>query len=90
MTTLPRIGFVGLGNMGGPMCLRLVGAGYEVVAFDRSPAALDRAVAAGAQAAASACDCVAGADVFLTSLPRPDHVEAVMAGQDGALGARST
>src|SRR5262245_61811500 len=85
MTSFPRIGFVGLGNMGGPMCLRLVNAGYPVTAFDRNPAALEKVVAAGAVAASSAVDCAAQADIFLTSLPRPDHVEAVMAGGSGAL-----
>lgn len=83
--TLPSIGFVGLGNMGGPMCLRLLKAGYRVTAFDLSPEALDKVVSEGASAAASADICAAEADIFLTSLPRPDHVEAAMAGDGGAL-----
>jgi 3-hydroxyisobutyrate dehydrogenase len=83
----PRIGFVGLGNMGGPMCLRLLEAGYPVSAFDLSPAALERVVAAGAKAAGSTRECASQSDIFLTSLPRPDHVEAVMSGQEGALGS---
>lgn len=87
MSTLPRIGFVGLGNMGGPMCRRLVEAGYPVRAFDRDPAALERLVALGAAPAAAAADCAAGAEIFLTSLPRPDHVGAVMDGPAGALRA---
>ncbi len=33
-THLDTIGFIGLGNMGGPMCKRLLAAGYRVVAFD--------------------------------------------------------
>jgi 3-hydroxyisobutyrate dehydrogenase/2-hydroxy-3-oxopropionate reductase len=84
---LPSIGFVGLGNMGGPMCRRLVAAGYPVTAFDIDASALAGLVAAGATPASSAAHCAAGADVFLTSLPRPDHVEAVMTGPDGALAA---
>ncbi|KUM27748.1 hypothetical protein AU467_15270 [Mesorhizobium loti] len=67
------------------MCQRLVKAGYPVTAFDLNAAALERVAAAGAVAASSAADCAARADVFLTSLPRPDHVEAVMAGDSGAL-----
>ncbi len=51
MADLPRIGFVGLGHMGGPMCRRLLGAGYEVVAFDLSASALTAAVEAGALSA---------------------------------------
>jgi len=81
------IGFVGLGNMGGPMCRRLVEAGYSVVAYDIDRVALDRAVAGGARAAQSAADCAGNADVLLTSLPRPDHVDAVMRGPSGALAA---
>ena len=83
----PSIGFVGLGNMGGPMCKRLLDAGYAVTAFDLNAAALDTAVAAGAVGAPSAAACAAGVDIFLTSLPRPDHVQAVMQGEAGALQA---
>lgn len=85
MAHLPKIGFVGLGNMGGPMCRRLAQAGYSVTAFDLNPSAVDQAVACGAVAGSSAADCAATADIFLTSLPMPDHVEAVMAGAAGAL-----
>ena len=82
----PTIGFVGLGNMGGPMCTNLLRAGYEVVAFDLSADALQRQVEAGATAAESAAGAAAAADVFMTSLPRPDHVAAVMR-DAGALDA---
>ena len=85
--TRPVVGFVGLGTMGGPMCRRLIDAGHEVVAFDLDDGALGRAVDAGAGAGDSARECAARADIFLTSLPRPDHVEAVMAGDEGALAA---
>lgn len=83
----PSIGFVGLGNMGGPMCKRLLDAGYPVTAFDLNARALNTAVAAGAARAQSAACCAAGVDIFLTSLPRPDHVQAVMQGASGALQA---
>ena len=83
----PVVGFVGLGNMGGPICQRLIDAGHQVLAFDLDDVALGRAVDGGADAGDSARDCAARADIFLTSLPRPDHVEAVMAGDEGALGA---
>ena len=82
----PRVGFIGLGNMGGPMCRRLVGAGYEVVAFDVDPTALATATAGGAAPAESAHACAGWADLLLTSLPRPDHVEQVMR-DGGALAA---
>ena len=68
------------------MCRRLVQAGHRVVAFDLSATALATAVEAGAEAGASAADCAAQSDLFLTSLPRPDHVERVMR-EGGALAA---
>lgn len=80
------VGFVGLGSMGGPMCRRLAQAGYDVLAFDIDPAKVATAVDAGAVAADSAAACAASSDIFLTSLPRPDHVEAVML-EGGALQA---
>ena len=82
----PTIGFVGLGNMGAPMCQRLLSHGFEVIAFDLDADRVAEAVASGAHPAESAADCAGRADLFLTSLPRPDHVEAVMRGA-GALAA---
>ncbi|MXW94871.1 MAG: NAD(P)-dependent oxidoreductase [Acidimicrobiaceae bacterium] len=82
-----RVSFLGLGTMGGPMCRRLVAAGYSVTAYDLDAAALAAAVDTGAVAAVSARDCALDADVFMTSLPGPPQVEAVMAGTGGALGA---
>lgn len=83
----PSIGFIGLGNMGGPMARRLISAGYPVQVFDLVPQAIADLVAAGAKPADSAVTAARGADVLLTSLPRPDHVESVMAGPGGALAA---
>ena len=44
---MARIGFVGLGNMGGPMARNLLKAGHEVRGYDLSPAALEAFAAAG-------------------------------------------
>ncbi len=73
-----RIGFVGLGNMGGPMATRLAAAGYDVVGYDLNSSALEAAVADGVTAAPDANSCARHADLLLTSLPRPDHVNSVM------------
>ena len=83
----PRVGFLGLGTMGGPMCRRLAEAGYPVAAYDLDADALAATVEAGAGAAASVRDCARDADLFMTSLPGPPQVEAVMAGPEGALSA---
>jgi len=51
---MTRVGFIGLGNMGGPMCAHLARAGYDVAAYDISERALARALKAGARATGSA------------------------------------
>jgi 3-hydroxyisobutyrate dehydrogenase len=82
-----RVGFIGLGNMGGPMCGHLARAGFEVTAYDISAAALERASAAGAVAAESAAACARGAEVLITMLPAPPQVEQVLLGDGGVIAA---
>jgi 3-hydroxyisobutyrate dehydrogenase len=85
---MKRVGFIGLGNMGGPMCSHLVRAGFEVTAFDLDAGALARAVSAGARAAESAVECASGVEVLITMLPAPPHVESVLlGGSGGVIGA---
>jgi 3-hydroxyisobutyrate dehydrogenase len=74
MTT---IAFIGVGNMGGPMARNLLNAQHEVRAFDLSAAALKPIVDAGATAAKTANEAIAGADVVVTMLPAGRHVRAV-------------
>lgn len=75
------IAFIGVGNMGGGMALNLVKAGHSVRAFDLSAAALDRVVAGGATAAASAVAAATSADVIVTMLPAGAHVRAAYEGE---------
>jgi 3-hydroxyisobutyrate dehydrogenase len=82
-----RVGFIGLGNMGGPMCGHLVAAGYDVTAFDLDLAALGRLRDAGARAADSAADCARDAQALITMLPAPPHVERVLLGDGGVIAA---
>lgn len=77
-----RIGFIGLGNMGGRMARRLVDAGIAVLGYDTAP---ERVKAAGAQAAASIADVMKFADVVMMSLPDSKVVEAVVEGEGGVL-----
>jgi 3-hydroxyisobutyrate dehydrogenase len=72
-----KIGFVGLGNMGGPMAGNLVTAGHEVTGFDLAPACRDAAQARGVRIAATAAAAVADADAVITMLPAGRHVIAV-------------
>ena len=69
MTHLPTIGFIGLGEMGGPMALSLLRAGYGVIGFDLDADRLARVVEAGGHAGADVTDVVRRCDVIATSLP---------------------
>jgi 3-hydroxyisobutyrate dehydrogenase len=71
--------------MGGPMAANLVKAGHEVLAFDMSSAATEKAVSAGAQARTSPVEAVRDADVAITMLPAGQHVRQVYLGDNGLL-----
>jgi 3-hydroxyisobutyrate dehydrogenase len=79
-----RVGFVGLGNMGGRMTRRLVDAGHPVLGYDPVPG---RAAAAGATAAQSVTEVVQGSDCLLLSLPDSAVIETVVRGDGGVLAA---
>lgn len=81
------IGFIGLGNMGGPMARNLVAAGHRVRGFDVVPAALDAAGDAGVEVAASAAAAARGAETVVTMLPAGEHVRAVYTGEGGVIAA---
>ena len=74
---MTRIAFIGLGNMGAGMAANQAKAGREVMAFDLSQAAVDKAVAAGCRAAATVAEAVEGADEVITMLPAGPHVRSV-------------
>ena len=74
---MTRIAFIGLGNMGGGMAANQAKAGREVMAFDLSAAAVDKAAAAGCAKAATVAEAVGRADVVITMLPAGAHVRQV-------------
>jgi len=82
---MTAIGFIGLGNMGGPMARNLLKAGHAVRAFDLSAAALDAAVQAGATKASGLADAVADAEIVVTMLPAGPHVRQAYLAEDGIL-----
>jgi 3-hydroxyisobutyrate dehydrogenase len=82
-----RVAFIGLGHMGSHMCRHVIEGGFTVTAFDLDPDAVAAAAQCGARAGAGVADCVAGADVLVTSLPGPAQVHSVLCGPDGAIAA---
>jgi 3-hydroxyisobutyrate dehydrogenase-like beta-hydroxyacid dehydrogenase len=77
-----RIGFAGLGNMGGRMSACIVRAGHEVLGYD---VRAQNVTAAGAKAAGSVGELTEASDIVLLSLPDSPVVEAVVLGEDGVL-----
>jgi 2-hydroxy-3-oxopropionate reductase len=86
---MQKIGFIGLGIMGGPMAANLVKAGYEVTGFARSATSTDRLHEAGAKPASSVAEATRDADVVITMLPDSPDVEAVVLGPGGVLDTAS-
>jgi 3-hydroxyisobutyrate dehydrogenase len=79
-----KIGFIGLGVMGAPMAVNLIGSGkHEVCVFDIEPDRTDRIVELGAQRGASVNEVVRTAEIVMTSLPGPKQIEAVAFGDGG-------
>ncbi|WP_265561786.1 3-hydroxyisobutyrate dehydrogenase [Sphingomicrobium arenosum] len=76
---MAKIAFIGLGNMGGGMAANLAKAGHEVMAFDLSQDALDRAREHGCTPVADAAAAVTGAEAIVTMLPAGKHVASVYA-----------
>ena len=82
-----RIGFIGVGVMGEPMCRNLVRKhDGPVTCYDLDPAPLQRLAAAGAQVAASLADLADCADLVFLSLPSGREVRAVCLGDGGLIG----
>lgn len=90
MCTQPRVGFIGLGSIGGPMARCIARHECAMVVHDLSPAALARMVDAGGgrvAASPSARGVAQQADVIFLSLPSLDAVREVVTGAHGLLSA---
>ncbi|QYK02919.1 3-hydroxyisobutyrate dehydrogenase [Shewanella psychrotolerans] len=83
---MSTVAFIGLGNMGGPMAVNLVKAGFTVKAFDLSKDALHHVSEQGAIPAPSACAAAAAADIVITMLPAGKHVRGLYLGDDNNKG----
>lgn len=80
---MAKIGFIGLGNMGGPMATNLVKAGHEIRVFDLNPDAIATLVEAGATAVNAVEEVCENADFVVSMLPAGKHVKAIYTGENG-------
>ena len=80
-----KIGFVGLGNMGNPMCRNLLKNGHTLKVYDVVPELARKLKDQGCELATSAGDCARGVEVVITMLPSSPHVRAVYMNAMGVL-----
>ncbi|MCI9456723.1 MAG: NAD(P)-dependent oxidoreductase [Oscillospiraceae bacterium] len=85
MPDIKTIGFVGLGNMGGPMAKNLIKAGYSLWVYDLNPAAVKALTELGANPACSLGELTERSDAIVTILPADKQIREVYTGQDGIL-----
>jgi 2-hydroxy-3-oxopropionate reductase len=90
MTTIkPKIGFIGLGIMGGPMAINLQAAGYSLHICDHDQNALEKLAEQGAVVIQSGQEVAKNADIVILMLPDTPHVETVLFGYEGVASGLS-
>ena len=84
-----KVGFIGLGTMGGSMAYNTIQGGHDLVVHDIRRESATRHLEAGATWADSPREVAEASDIVFTSLPGPTEVEAVFLGEDGILQGMS-
>jgi len=88
MTTTKRLGFIGLGVMGEPMCRNILKAGLgSMRVFDLNPEPVARLVADGATSADSVAEIAKASDILFLSLPGGKEVDSLVTGDGGILNS---
>ncbi|KAL6266725.1 hypothetical protein P5V15_003561 [Pogonomyrmex californicus] len=82
-----KIGFLGLGNMGGHMARNLLKKGYQLTVYDVNKSAVTNLVEAGAGCASNVAEMSKEAEVVISMLPSNQHVLDVYTGENGILSA---
>ena len=85
LRAIERVGFVGLGAMGGGIAQRIIDAGHPVVGWNRTKAKAEELIAAGMGWADTARDVAAQCDVVFTMLTNTAAVQGAAHGDDGLL-----
>ncbi|MGI9048153.1 MAG: 2-hydroxy-3-oxopropionate reductase [Rubrobacteraceae bacterium] len=80
-----KVGFIGLGIMGGPMAKNLMEAGHELVLYNRTREKAEELAGDGAEVAGSPKEVAEQSDIIITMLPDSPQVEEVLTGKDGVL-----
>ena len=86
---MASIGFIGVGNMGGPMAANLLKAGHSVKVFDLVPALSEKLGDAGASVVQTSVEAAAGVEVLISMLPASHHVTSLYLGDEGLLKSLS-
>ena len=85
---MAKIAYIGVGNMGRAMILRLLKAGHEITAYNRTPEKAKAVVDAGAKLAKTPAEAVAGADVVFSSVLNDEASRQVWTGPQGILAGK--
>ncbi len=78
-----KVGFIGLGVMGGPMAANILKAGHQLTVYDRSAQAVEALVKLGAHSASCGREVGQASEIVVTMLPEPQHVDQAILGPDG-------
>lgn len=84
---MANIGFIGLGNMGGPMARNLIRAGHKLKVYDLKPEAVQYLAQAGAKACQSIKEAASGVEFVVSMVPTGKETREVYYGAEGALAA---
>ncbi|MCA9910152.1 MAG: NAD(P)-binding domain-containing protein, partial [Anaerolineae bacterium] len=82
---MAKVGYIGLGIMGGGITRNLIKAGHELVVHNRSQGKVDALVALGAKSAATPREVAEQAEFVFTNLPDSPDVEQVVLGENGII-----
>ena len=85
-----KVGFIGLGTMGGSMAYNALDGGNDLVVHDINPGSATRHLEAGATWADTPREVAEQSEIVFTSLPGPTQVEAVALGELGIMEGMST
>jgi 3-hydroxyisobutyrate dehydrogenase len=80
-----KIGFIGLGNMGNPMCRNLLKHGHKLKIYDVVSDLVRKLEKDNCEVATSPAECARGVEMVITMLPSSPHVRTVYLGEQGVL-----